>query len=85
MGKIFQVTAKFKAKYPNAVTLIDGVTVALGGEELVHNIKGTVKGPPRVRKVRPATQSDLKILFEQGNTYIEEVEGPKTFKGKEEE
>lgn len=76
MKKKYQMRPADLAKYPDAVTLVNGVAVALGGKEIVLNKPGTKEHPPRIRKVRPATQEELKYLLEEEkHPFIEEIEG----------
>lgn len=75
MKKKYQMRPADRAKFPDAVTLVNGVAVALGGKEIVLNKPGTKLSPPSVRKVRPATQAEMKFLFEEEkHPFIEEIE-----------
>lgn len=68
----------FLAKYPDATTLVNGVSVALCGNKVTSKIPGNQAGPPTERTVRGATQSELKYLFEvERHPFIEEIEETK--------
>lgn len=78
MAKKYQMRAQMLAKYPNAVTLVNGVSVALGGKEVVNIKPANASGPAVERKVRPATQAELQYLFEtEKHPFIEEIEDSK--------
>lgn len=71
----FQVRPAFSTANPDAVTLVDGVVVALIGKEITVERTGTLTHPPMKRVVRGATQAELKYLFEtEHNPHIELVE-----------
>lgn len=65
MAAKYAVNPLFAAAYPNAVTLIDGVPVALVGKDLTITKKGTVTHPPSTRVVKGASQAQLQYLFEK--------------------
>ena len=71
----YQVKAAFLKANPNAVTLVDGVPVALIGKEITVERNGSLTHPPVKRVVRGVTQAQLKYLFEtEHNPHIELVE-----------
>jgi hypothetical protein len=60
----YKVNDKFAAKYPNAVTLVDGVGVAICGKDLEIETPGTAQRPPSKRVIKAATQAQLKYLYD---------------------
>ena len=86
--KKYQVNAIHAWRFPNATTVVPAdltkrvdqpnialVSVALGEKELTHKIEGTEERPPSTLIVKPATQAQLKYLFEVEKVpYIEESE-----------
>ena len=70
----YKVNEKFAAKYPNAVTLVDGVGVAICGKDIEIEIPGTAQRPPSKRVIKAATQAQLKHLYDvENNPHIEVV------------
>lgn len=63
----YAVTSRFASKFPNAVTLVDGVPVALSGKDITITKPGTATHPPSTRIVKGATQAQLKHLKEVDN------------------
>lgn len=63
--------------YPTLTTQVDGVGVALGGKEITYTRLVDPLSPPVTMTAKPATQAQLRALFESGNPHIEEYEdGP---------
>lgn len=60
----YAVDPVFGNAYPNAVTLIDGVPVALSGKDVTKTKPGTLTHPPSTRVVKGATAEQLEYLFE---------------------
>lgn len=60
----YAVDPAFAISYPNAVTLVDGVSVALSGKDTTITKPGTATHPPSTRTVKGASQAQLKYLFE---------------------
>ena len=75
----YKVNDKFAAKYPNAVTLVDGVGVAICGKDIEIETPGTAQRPPSKRVIKAATQAQLKYLYDaEKHPAIEVVTEPTT-------
>jgi len=69
------VDPQFIAKYPGAVTLIDGAPVALSGKDLTVETPGTRENAPKTRVIPGATQEQLRYLAEtERNPHIRKIE-----------
>ena len=74
MAHKYQVKPAFAKQYPDAVTIIDGVTVLLSGVDREFDIPGTDAKPPTKRKLKVATPKQLEHLFEvDHNPHIEKL------------
>lgn len=75
MAAMYRVKSAFLKTNPNAVTLFDGVPVALSGKDLTITKPGTVTHPPTSKTVKGATSAQLKHLFEvERNPHIEKID-----------
>lgn len=85
----YRYSARAKYQWPNAVTIVPidltklrgpsepFVTVALGDKEVRRDIPGTADKPPETLIAQPASQEQLKYLFEfEHNPYVELYEEP---------
>ena len=63
----YKVKEAFKAKYPHAVTIVDGVAVAFAEKELTIEVPGTLHEPPKKRVYPAMTQECMKYLKEVEN------------------
>lgn len=60
----FRVNQIFAGKYPNAITQVNGVRVALCGNDIQVEKPGTDAKAPEKFTVKAATQAQLKYLYE---------------------
>lgn len=75
MAATYRVKSAFLKTYPNAVTLFDGVPVALSGKDLTITTPGTVTHPPTSKTIKGVTSAQLKHLFEvEHHPNIEKIE-----------
>lgn len=76
----YKVSEAYTRKYDNGYSLVNGKLVALV-KEGVRETGGGKDGPVKIEKVPVATQAELKILFDEGNPWIEKEEAtPATVK-----
>lgn len=74
MAAKYAVLPSFINANPNAVTLVDGVPVALCGKDITIETPGTVTHPPSTRVIKSATQEQLAYLYEtERNPHIVEI------------
>jgi hypothetical protein len=79
----YKVKEAFKAKYPHAVTIVDGVAVAFAEKDLIVEKPGTLHEPPKKRVYPAITQDGMKYLFEvEKHPAIEVVESDAKKTGK---
>jgi hypothetical protein len=77
MAKKYRVKSFSLQLYPTLTTQLDGVGVALGPKEITYPRMVDPLSPPVTMTAKPATQAQLRVLFESGNPHIEEYEdGP---------
>lgn len=75
MATKYAVNAAYIAKYPGAVTLIDGAPVALSGKDLTVKKEGTLTRAPSERVIPGVTQEQLQFLAEtERNPHIIKIE-----------
>lgn len=74
MAKKYRVKELSLLQYPTLSTQISGSPISLNGKEIKFQRQVTPGGPTFEMTARPATQAQLKQLFEEGNTHIEEYE-----------
>lgn len=84
MAKKLIVDPKFLQRNPVAFTVVDSVPpkrVALHGECVIET-EDSAGGPAKKVTVPAPTQSDLQALFDQGCTYVIEVQDGGTTENK---
>lgn len=79
--KTYRVNPKFREKFPNAVTLVDGVSVTFSNKDLIVETPGTLNDPPKRRVIPAMTQEQMKYLKEVENHPAIEIVEPEK-KGK---
>lgn len=73
--KKYRLTQWARNNYETLVTLVNGAPVSLTGVEVVNERPGKKDKPPVKVTARPATQADLKYLFDvEKHPFIEEYE-----------
>lgn len=77
MAKAYRVKKSILQTYPQLVTQVNGKRVSLTDKEVIGKREGTNGMPPIELVAKPATQEDLKFLYEEGNPLIEEFENAK--------
>lgn len=77
MAKAYRVKKEILQTYPQLVTQVNGKRVSLTDKEVVGKREGTNGMPPIDLVAKPANQEDLRLLFEEGNPFIEEFENAK--------
>lgn len=71
MAETYFVKPQFLKTHPNAVTLVDGVPVALSGNAITIENAATLTHPPKKRIIRGATMDDFRHLFAEKHPAIE--------------
>lgn len=74
MAKKYRVKEVSLLQYPTLSTQINGSPISLNGKETKFSRQVTPGGPVIEMIARPASQAQLKQLFEEGNPHIEEIE-----------
>lgn len=74
MAKKYRVKELSLMQYPSLSTQIGGLPISLNGKEIKFQRQVTPGGPTIDMTARPASQAQLKQLFEEGNPHIEEFE-----------
>ena len=69
----YKVSEAYTRKYDNLYTLVNGKLIA-AVKERVKEVDGGKNGPVKIEKIPMATQEELKILFYEGNPWIEKEE-----------
>lgn len=59
------------ANKPNLVTLVNGTPVALHGKDITIEIPAQGNKLVTTRTIKGATQSQLEVLYKEGNPFIE--------------
>lgn len=73
--KKYRLTQYAQNNFETLVTLVNGAPVSLTGKEVVSERPGKKDKPPVKVTARPATQAELKYLFEvEKHPFIEEYE-----------
>ncbi len=75
VGFFYRVNRSFQKQFPHAVTLVNGVAVALNEKGFNYSKPGTSRNPPQTISVKAATQKDLEYLYEkEQNPFIEKIQ-----------
>lgn len=74
MPTLYRVKATYLDQYAELVTQVNERSVTLHGQPMTRSIVSSANRPGREIVIQPASQEDLKFLFNEGHPFIEAYE-----------